>query len=95
MRKISTFELIDGELIKQELWINDSTRQIEEKELDYYLQAAGLDSEMFQFTFGFPLYVLILSFFLFIVLPFINCIRNGCPEALTLEKLEGGEQEGT
>ena len=47
MRKIATFELIDGDFIKELLWINERTKNIEEKEINYYLQAAGLDSEMF------------------------------------------------
>ena len=50
LRKISTFELVDGDWLKEYLWRFDL-----EEETDYYLQAAGIDSVYFQFTFGFPL----------------------------------------
>ena len=42
LRKISTFELVDGDWLKEYLWRFD----LEEK-TDYYLQAAGIDSVYF------------------------------------------------
>ena len=71
LRKISTFELIDGDILKEKVWDFDL-----EEEIDYYLKAAGIDSKFFMFTFGLPMYMLGYSFGLALIIPIINCIRN-------------------
>ena len=71
IRKISTFELIDGDILKEKVWDFDL-----EEDIDYYLKAAGIESKFFMFTFGLPMYILGYSFGLAILLPIINCIRN-------------------
>ena len=71
LRKISTFELIDGDILKEKVWDFDI-----EEQTDYYLEAAGVDSKFVMFTFGLPLYILGYSFGLALILPIINCIRN-------------------
>ena len=80
MRKISTFELIDGNLIKDLLWLNEETKNIKEKEVGFFLLASGYDSEMFQFTFGLPFYVLTFTIILAAVILIINFIRYRCPK---------------
>jgi len=88
MRKISTFELIDGDILKENLWEFD----LEEEEPSYYLLSAGLDSAFFQFTFGLPLYILAYTMALALVLPIINGFRNiKCSEPPA--ELEGGDPE--
>ena len=71
MRKIATFELVDGDLLKEHLWKYD-----EEEEVDYYLLSSGYDSNHFQFTFGFPLYVYAYSIIIALILPITNYFRK-------------------
>jgi hypothetical protein len=59
MRKISTFEIIDGDIIKEHVW---DAEDFEEEDLSLYLQASGYDSFMTMFTFGLPLYILALAY---------------------------------
>jgi hypothetical protein len=44
MRKISTFELIDGDILKEHIW---DAGEYEEEDLSLYLGAAGIDSFLF------------------------------------------------
>jgi hypothetical protein len=73
LRKISTFELIDGDLLKEGLWHYEDEEDLGDD--SYYFISAGLDSRFFMFTFGLPLYILIYSVFLAMALPVINYIR--------------------
>jgi hypothetical protein len=54
---MATFELVDGDLLKEYLWNYDE----EEKGISVYILSTGYDSRLFQFTFGFPLYVFVYS----------------------------------
>lgn len=94
LRKISTFELVDDDWLKENLWNFDL-----EEEIDYYLQAAGIDSVYFQFTLGFPLYVFFTCILCALILPLINlCIRTDCdynPAISELNDMEGGADENT
>lgn len=86
LRKISTFELIDGDIFKEKVWQYEK-----EEEIDHYLQAAGIDSALFMFTFGLPLYILGYFFTLALALTGFNCKCN-CkkPQILGDPLLEGG-----
>ena len=79
MRKISTFEIIDGDILKEHLWGYEK-----EEDVSYYLVASGVDSVFFMFTFGLPLYVLIGSVILAILIPLVNYARYGWPEVCKL-----------
>jgi hypothetical protein len=72
MRKISTFELIDGTYLKKFLW----RIFYEEKGIDHFLLEAGIDSRFYMFTFGLPLYVFAFSLIAVTVLGIIYCIRS-------------------
>lgn len=71
MRKIATFEVIDGDLIKEHLWGYEK-----EEEVDYYLQASGYDSFLVLFTYGLPLYILAYNLLILPILPLINRCRG-------------------
>jgi hypothetical protein len=72
MRKISTFELIDDTYLKKYLWkIFD-----EEEGIDHFLLEAGIDSRLFMFTFGLPLYILAIAIPIMLVLVLAECLQN-------------------
>jgi hypothetical protein len=75
IRKISTFEIIDGDIMKENIWGFDL-----EEEIDFYLRAAGVESEYFFNTFGLPLYIFVIALIILApLLPLINlCVRTGC-----------------
>jgi hypothetical protein len=58
--------LVDGDWLKEILWQFN-----EEEEVDFYILAAGIDSEYFMYTFGLPLYIstacVILSLLLLVI----------------------------
>jgi hypothetical protein len=89
IRKISTFEIIDGDIMKENVWGFDL-----EEEIDFYLQAAGIDSEYFFNTFGLPLYIYVIALIMaFILLPLVLlCRKNRCSGEKPAD-LEGGEQD--
>jgi hypothetical protein len=73
LRKMSTFELVDGDWLKEILWKFD-----EKEEVDFYILAAGIDSEYFMYTFGLPLYIFAACIILSLLLPVINYARGKC-----------------
>jgi hypothetical protein len=101
IRKISTFEIIDGDITKEHIWGFDL-----EEEIDFYLRAAGVDSEYFFNTLGLPLYIVVTSLIMVLILLLINlCRRIGCSNKDADNKknseeeapadFEGGEQDST
>jgi hypothetical protein len=74
IRKISSFEIIDGDILKENIWDFDL-----EEEIDFYLRAAGVDSEYVFNTLGLPLYIFVIAMILAPLLLLVNlCIRTGC-----------------
>lgn len=74
LRKISTFEIVDGDWIKENVWQFD-----EEESVDMYFLEVGYDSVFFMFTFGLPLYIFAACLLMAFTLPLINqCTRTGC-----------------
>jgi hypothetical protein len=43
MRKMATFELVDGDLLKEHVWHFDE----EEEDLSVYIESTGYDSRLF------------------------------------------------
>jgi hypothetical protein len=84
---MATFEAVDGDTVNDVLWEYEK-----EEEVMFELQNTGYDSNQFQASFGFPLYVLGYSIILLIFLPPINCLRSKCCNSK--DKNEGGEDEG-
>jgi hypothetical protein len=77
--------------MKENVWGFD----IEEKDIDHHLQETGIDSKLFMFTFGLPLYIYGISVLLSILLPALNLfIRKccGCANNTQAVELEGGEE---
>jgi hypothetical protein len=70
LRKISTFEIIDGSIMKKDVWGFD----VKEKDIEHSQLEAGIESRMAMFTFGLPLYILAIAIILAIFLPPINFI---------------------
>ena len=70
MRKIATFELIDGEFFETYIWKYDF-----KEDVDYYMEAAGIESSLFMFTFGLPLYIFLLCIVLAVTIPLINYVK--------------------
>jgi hypothetical protein len=73
LRKMATFEMVDGDTVNDLLWEYEK-----EEEVMFELQNTGYDSNQFQASFGFPLYVLAYFIVLTIVLAPINCLRSKC-----------------
>ena len=99
IRKISTFEIIDGDILKENVWGFDL-----EEEIDFYLQAAGVDSEYFFNTFGLLLYIFIIALIMVPILLIFNYCRRRCSikdesvkasEEEAPADFEGGEQDST
>jgi hypothetical protein len=83
MRKISTFEVVDGDWLKEYLW-----RYEEEEDVSNPLLACGVDSNHMQFTLGFPLYVYAYSSIVVILL----LVSSPCYVKNEVYDLEGGEE---
>ena len=84
LRKIATFELIDGD------WINDLYWQYEEEEdILFQLLQAGYDSNQFWASFGFPLYLFAYSVALLIILPPINFVKSKIAALKVILSLRG------
>jgi len=91
MRKIATFEVIDGDLIKEHIWGYEK-----EEKLEYYLLACGYDSHLILFTYGLPLYFITYNLILLVALPLINRCRGPIDPGTEPEPeaaLEGGDEE--
>ena len=95
---IATFEIIDGDIIKEHLWKDEG----EEEEINPYFEDCGYDSQIFQYTFGLPLYIFAWSVVLLCTLPtltrLIDCIRkpkvtNGTGAEVEADVVEGGEND--
>jgi hypothetical protein len=71
MRKIATFEIVDGNLIQEHLWGYD-----EEEEVDFFLESSGYDSNLFQFVLSLPLYIFGYSAVLLVALVPFNWLSN-------------------
>jgi hypothetical protein len=71
MRKIATFEIIDGDIIKEHVWGYEK-----EEEVDYYIEACGYDSYLILFTYGLPLYFLVYNLSILPIIPLINRCRG-------------------
>lgn len=80
MRKIATFELIDGDIVKEYIWFFD-----EEEDLDFFLEVCGIDSHVFMFTLGLPLYIFVTNLIILVSI----LLSTYKAELL----LEGGEEE--
>lgn len=85
---MATFEMVDGDTVNDLLWEYEK-----EEEVMFELQNTGYDSNQFQASFGFPLYVLAYFIVLTIVLAPINCLRAKC-KSPAKDIPEGGEGEG-
>ena len=83
MRKIATFELIDGVIVKENIWLFD-----EDEDLDFFLQICGIGSHIFMFTLVLPLYI-----FAGNLLILIGILIFTCKSTLKQGILEGGEKE--
>ena len=73
MRKIATFEIIDGDLIKEHVWQYE-----QEEDADYYIEASGYDSFLILFTYGLPLYFFAFNIFIHLPLALLNFLRKNC-----------------
>jgi len=72
LRKIATFELIDGDIVKG-WWAYEK-----DEEVDFYVQEAGYDSYVFMFTMGLPLYIFTINVILLALLPALICLTKKC-----------------
>lgn len=91
LRKISTFEIIDGDILKEQLWQYEDEEDLGDD--GYYFISAGLDSRFFMFTFGLPLYVLAYTVVMALALPAINYIRYTKDACRVADDFEGGDDE--
>ena len=74
MRKISSFEIIDGDWTKEYIW----QFRKEEKEIDFFITAAGIDSYLYMFTFGLPIYLFTLAVFYALIAALFSLNCNKC-----------------
>ena len=86
---MATFELVDGNILQEHVWDFD-----EEEEVELYLEASGYDSNFYQFTFGFPLYIFAYSFTLVTYFLLVQIIQYAVSGGRN-NTFEGGDQEGS
>ena len=84
MRRVATFELVDNDLIKENLW-----KYYLEETVSHYLLMCGMDSNHLQFILGCSLYVLAFAILAVILLKITNHVRT--QNEIRAQDFEGGE----